>query len=123
MASRCWAASRNGSSPATGNSRPRIFAATATTISATVRSIWSALARRAARRDMRERELARRLQVSFYDRGHQTGVYVLPRAQPVPTAYAHSPVVAEYFRECEARRRDRQGEWGRVIGSPGELFP
>ena len=33
------------------------------------------------RRDMRERELARRLQVSFYERGHQTGVYVLPQGQ------------------------------------------
>jgi phenylpropionate dioxygenase-like ring-hydroxylating dioxygenase large terminal subunit len=75
------------------------------------------------RRDTRERELARRLQVSFYDRGHQTGIYVLPHGQPVPPAYAHSPVVSEYFTYCETERRKRQGEWGRVIGSPGEVFP
>ena len=45
---RYWAASRNGASRATGNSRPRISAATAITISATARSIWSASARAAA---------------------------------------------------------------------------
>jgi nitrite reductase/ring-hydroxylating ferredoxin subunit len=39
---------RNGSSPAIGNSRPRISAATAITTSATARSIWSASARRVA---------------------------------------------------------------------------
>ncbi|HEU0155672.1 MAG TPA: SRPBCC family protein, partial [Stellaceae bacterium] len=75
------------------------------------------------RRDMQERLMARRLQVSFYERGHQTGVYVLPQGAATPPAYAHSPVVSEYFRHCEARRRQKHGEWGRVIGSPGELFP
>jgi hypothetical protein len=74
-------------------------------------------------RDMRERQLARRLQISFYDSGHQTGVYVLPQGQPTPPAYGHSPVVSAYFAQCEEAPRRRHGEWGRVIGSPGELFP
>ncbi|HEU0156210.1 MAG TPA: Rieske 2Fe-2S domain-containing protein, partial [Stellaceae bacterium] len=65
------------------------------------------------RRDMQERLMARRLQVSFYERGHQTGVYVLPQGAATPPAYAHSPVVSEYFRDCEARRRQKHGEWGR----------
>ena len=76
-----------------------------------------------SRRDMQERLMARRLHVCFPERGHQTGVYVLPKDQPTPPAYQGSPVVAEYFRQCEAERRQRQGEWGRLIGSPGEVFP
>jgi nitrite reductase/ring-hydroxylating ferredoxin subunit len=75
------------------------------------------------RRDMQERALARRLQICFPERGHQTGVYVLPKNPPLPTAYEHSSLVAEYFRDCEAERRRRRPEWGRVIGSPGEVFP
>jgi phenylpropionate dioxygenase-like ring-hydroxylating dioxygenase large terminal subunit len=75
------------------------------------------------RRDMQERQLARRLQICFPERGHQTGVYVLPKDQPTPTAYQDSPVVSAYFRQCEAQRRQRGGEWGRVTGSPGEIFP
>ena len=74
------------------------------------------------RRDMQERQLARRLHVAFYERGHQTGVYLLPKEQPTPPAYGHSPVVSDYFRHCEDERR-RRGEWGRLIGSPGEIFP
>jgi hypothetical protein len=72
---------------------------------------------------MQERRLARRLHVCFPERGHQTGVYVLPHDQPTPPAYQDSPVVAEYFKQYETERRQRQGEWGRVIGSPGEVFP
>ncbi len=75
------------------------------------------------RRDMQERNLARRLHVAFPERGHQTGVYVLPAAETTPPAYQHSSAVAEYFAECEAKRRRRRGEWGRVIGSPGEISP
>jgi phenylpropionate dioxygenase-like ring-hydroxylating dioxygenase large terminal subunit len=76
-----------------------------------------------SRRDMQERVRARRLQISFPERGHQTGVYVLPNGEPTPAAYRHSPVVAEYFRHCDTERRRRRGQWGRVIGSPGEVFP
>ena len=75
------------------------------------------------RRDTEERQLARRLQISFPERGHQTGVYVLPANLPAPPSYQDSPVVSEYFRACEEERRRRKGEWGRVSGSPGEIFP
>src|SRR6266403_945182 len=75
------------------------------------------------RRDTRERQMARRLQICFPERGHQTGVYVLPQGEPTPPAYQHSPIVAEYFAHCEAERRRRYGDWGRVSGSPGEVFP
>jgi phenylpropionate dioxygenase-like ring-hydroxylating dioxygenase large terminal subunit len=74
------------------------------------------------RRDMQERQMARRLHVAFYERGHQTGVYLLPRGEPTPPAYQNSPVVSDYFRHCEEARR-RRGDWGRLIGSPGEIFP
>ena len=74
------------------------------------------------RRDMRERLIGRRLQVVFPDRGHQTTVYVLPD-EPPPPAYQQSSVVSDYFRECEERRRERLGAWGRVTGAPGEIFP
>jgi 3-phenylpropionate/cinnamic acid dioxygenase small subunit len=75
------------------------------------------------RRDMQERQLARRLQICFPERGHQTGVYLLPKDRPTPPAYQDSPVVSAYFSHCEEERRRRRGEWGRLIGSPGEIFP
>src|SRR5258708_15364788 len=75
------------------------------------------------RRDMRYRQMARRLQICFPERGHQTGVYVLPKGEPTPPAYQHSSVVAEYFAHCEAERRRRHGDWARGTGSPGEVFP
>lgn len=75
------------------------------------------------RRDMQERLMARRLQICFPERGHQTGVYLLPRAAPTPPAYQESPVVSEYFKHCEEERRRRRGDWGRLTGSPGEIFP
>jgi phenylpropionate dioxygenase-like ring-hydroxylating dioxygenase large terminal subunit len=75
------------------------------------------------RRDMRERQMARRLQICFPERSHQTGVYVLPKGEPTPPAYQHSSVVSDYFAHCEAERRRRYGDWGRVTGSPGEVFP
>ena len=75
------------------------------------------------RRDNAERQLARRLQISFPERGHQTGVYVLPTDLATPPSYQDSPIVSEYFRACEEERRRRKGEWGRVSGSPGEIFP
>jgi phenylpropionate dioxygenase-like ring-hydroxylating dioxygenase large terminal subunit len=75
------------------------------------------------RRDMQERQMARRLHIAFPERGHQTGVYVLPKGQSTPPAYQHSAIVTEYFAHCEAERRKQLGEWGRVTGSPGEIFP
>jgi len=75
------------------------------------------------RRDTRERQMARRLQICFPERGHQTGVYVLPKGESTPPAYQHSSVVSEYFVQCETERRRRYGAWGRVTGSPGEVFP
>ena len=75
------------------------------------------------RRDMQERLVSRRLQICFPERGHQCGVYVLPEGQPSPPAYQQHPVVAEYFRSTEEERRRRRGEWGRVTGSPGDVFP
>ncbi len=75
------------------------------------------------RRDMSERAQSRRLQIAFPDRGHQCGVYVLPAGVPTARAYQDAPVVSEYFRECEEKRRAKKGEWGRVTGSPGEIFP
>jgi len=72
---------------------------------------------------MRERQMTRRLQICFPERGHQTGVYALPKGELIPAAYRHSSVVSEYFAHCEDERRRRLGEWGRVTGSPGEVFP
>ncbi len=77
----------------------------------------------AGRRDTDERNQARRLHVLFPERGHQTGVYVLPKDAATPPAYQDSPVVSEYFAHCEEGRRRRRGEWARLVGSPGEIFP
>ena len=77
----------------------------------------------AGRRDTDERNQARRLHVLFPERGHQTGVYVLPKDAATPPAYQDSPVVSEYFAHCEEERRRRRGEWARLVGSPGEIFP
>jgi nitrite reductase/ring-hydroxylating ferredoxin subunit len=75
------------------------------------------------RRDMPELNLARKLHIAVPQRGHQTTAYLLPRAAPVPSAYAQSPIVAEYFAHCEDARRSRHGDWGRLITLVGEVFP
>lgn len=77
----------------------------------------------AGRRDMNERNQARRLHILFPERGHHTGAYLLPKDVVTPPAYQDSPVVSEYFAHCEEERRRVRGEWGRLIGSPGEIFP
>src|SRR5712671_5683519 len=74
------------------------------------------------RRDMPELLLARKLHIAFPDRGHQTTGYLLPKEVSPPPAYQHSSVVSDYFRQCEARRRQR-GDWGRMIALVGEIFP
>lgn len=75
------------------------------------------------RRDMQERQIGKRLHVCMPDRGHQTILYLLPSDRPTPPAYQHSPAVAGYFRECEARKRERRGDLARLVGAPGEVFP
>ena len=120
---RSWVASRSGLFPATGSSRRKTSAATAIIILATARWTWWALVPAAQDAGTWERLQARRLQICFPERGHQTGVYLLPKDQPTPVAYQHSPVVSTYFRHCEEERRQRRGEWGRLTGSPGEIFP
>ena len=75
------------------------------------------------RRDTDERNQARRLHILFPERGHQTGAYVLPKDVDSPPAYQDSPVVSEYFAHCEETRLRVRGEWGRLVGSPGEIFP
>ncbi len=77
----------------------------------------------AGRRDMSELLIARKLHVAIPDRGHQTIVYALPKDQPPPATYQHSPVVSEYFRHCEAERRRTRGAEARLLGAPGEIFP
>ena len=75
------------------------------------------------RRDMNERNQAKRLHILFPERGHHTGAYLLTKGDSTPPAYQDSPVVSEYFAHCERERRRVRGEWGRLIGSPGEIFP
>ncbi|MGC2414223.1 MAG: aromatic ring-hydroxylating dioxygenase subunit alpha [Stellaceae bacterium] len=75
------------------------------------------------RRDMPELQLARKLHIAIPDRGHQTTAYLLPRAVAVPPGYQQSSVVSDYFRHCEDVRRQKRGEWGRLITLVGEVFP
>ena len=75
------------------------------------------------RRDMQERLMARRLHVAFYDRGHQTGVYLFPKDQPMPPSYQHSPVVAEYFAHCEEERRKTARRMGPRHRQPRRDLP
>ena len=78
----------------------------------------------AGRRDMAERLAGRRLHVTAEDRGHSQILYLLPPGDPTPPAYQNAPIVSEYFRHCEAEKRRLRGhEWGRLVGSPGEIFP
>ena len=67
--------------------------------------------------------MARRLHVAFYERGHQTGVYMLPKDRATPPSYQHSSVVAEYFAHCEEQRRHRRGEWARRSAARAKSFP
>src|SRR5881398_3733775 len=75
------------------------------------------------RRDMPELQLARKLHIAMPDRGHQTTAYLLPREVTVPPGYQQSSVVSDYFRHCEDFRRQRRGDWGRLITLVGEVFP
>jgi len=75
------------------------------------------------RRDMPELNMARKLHIAFPERGHQTTSYLLPKDAAPPSAYQHSSVVSDYFRECEEARRKKRGDWGRMIALVGEIFP
>jgi len=75
------------------------------------------------RRDNDERNISRYMQTCFPEFGHAGGVYILPRDVETPLSYRDSPLVCEYFRECEAKKREKRGELGRLIGSPGQVFP
>src|SRR5262249_61932526 len=54
---------------------------------------------------------------------HQPPHPALPAGPPPPPAYLNAPIVAEYFRHCEAERRRLRGEEARLVGAPGEIFP
>lgn len=75
------------------------------------------------RRDMQERVESRLIDVSFPERGHTMIAFLRPPDAPIASAYQDSPVVADYFRHCEEERRRRRGEFGRLIGGPGTVFP
>src|SRR3989475_10582810 len=75
------------------------------------------------RRDMRERLLARRLQICFPERGHQTGVDVLAKNQPTPPAYQPSAGVAGVLKPRAAEARRRRGKSGSVSRARGEGLP
>ena len=50
-------------------------------------------------------------------------VFLRTPEAPIAASYQQAPLVAEYFRECEERRRERKGSGSRLIGGPGTLFP
>ena len=103
-------------SRATGNSRPRISAATPITISATARSTSPGSARgQRPPRHAASADVARKLHVCIPDRGHQTIHLSCCRPDETPPpAYQNAPIVAEYFRHCEEERRA-----ARRLGSAG----
>src|SRR6266404_5776541 len=75
------------------------------------------------RRDMAERNQARWLDVSFPELGHSMIAFLRAHDSPLAPAYQDAPVVAEYFRRCEEERRRRRGEYWRLFGGPGTMFP
>ena len=75
------------------------------------------------RRDLREREGARALDISFPERGHGTVMFMRPEDSPITDTYQSSPIIADYFRWCEEERRKRAGKNWRLLGGPGTVFP
>ncbi len=111
----CCAACRNGAFRATGNSRPRISAATPITISATARSISPASARPGrSRRDLGERDVSRKLHVCIPDRGHQTILYVHAAGHRHAGRLPERADRLRVFRHCEAEKRRLRGEEARL---------
>ena len=75
------------------------------------------------RRDMQERNEARWLDVSFPELGHSMIAFLRKHDSPLAPAYQDAPIVADYFRHCEEERRRRRGEYWRLFGGPGTMFP
>ena len=75
------------------------------------------------RRDMQERNEARWLDVSFPELGHSMIAFLRKHDSPLAPAYQDTPIVAEYFRHCEEERKRRRGEYWRLFGGPGTMFP
>src|SRR5207249_2945301 len=75
------------------------------------------------RRDMQERNESRWLDVSFPELGHSMIAFLRNHDSPLAPAYQDAPVVADYFRRCEEDRRRRRGEYWRLFGGPGTMFP
>ena len=75
------------------------------------------------RRDTQERNEARWLDVSFPELGHSMIAFLRKPDAPTAPAYQDAPVVADYFRRCEEARRRRRGEYWRLFGGPGTVFP
>ena len=75
------------------------------------------------RRDMQERNEARWLDVSFPELGHSMIAFLRPHDSPLAPAYQDAPVAADYFRRCEEERQRRRGEYWRLFGGPGTVFP
>ncbi len=75
------------------------------------------------RRDMQERNEARWLDVSFPELGHSMITFLRNHDSPLAPAYQDAPIVADYFKYCEEERRRRRGEYWRLFGGPGTLFP
>ena len=76
------------------------------------------------RRDTRERDGARALDISFPERGHGTIVFLRPAdAQPVPS-YQNDPIIADYFSQAEiARKGSGQGPAVAHYGRAGHHLP
>jgi phenylpropionate dioxygenase-like ring-hydroxylating dioxygenase large terminal subunit len=55
--------------------------------------------------------------------GHAAMVFYQTDDVVPSTTYQNDPVVAEYFRHCEEKRRQRLGQDARLIGRVGTLFP
>ena len=75
------------------------------------------------RRDTRERNESRWLDVSFPELGHSMIAFLRPPGSAIAPAYQHSPAVSAYFQRCEEERQRRRGAEWRLFGGPGTLFP
>ena len=75
------------------------------------------------RRDTTERNGSRSLDIRFPDKGHGTLAFLRAQDADIAPSYQESPVIGEYFRWCEEQRKRRRGEYSRLLGDPGTVFP